>query len=96
MDQTRFEWDNPKDAANLTKHGITFSQAVAVFLDPDVIEEDATRPEFGDERRKATGKVDGRFVVVIFTFREDRRRIISVRRARPDERQRYDQGGAIQ
>ncbi|MFT4037310.1 MAG: BrnT family toxin [Thermomicrobiales bacterium] len=96
MDLTRFEWDNAKDAANRAKHGLTFTQAIAVFLDPGVVEEDATRPEFGEERLKATGMVDGRFVVVIFTYREDRRRITSARRARPDERQRYDKGFAVQ
>lgn len=92
MDASRFEWDENKDSTNSEKHGITFLEAIAVFLDPFVLEEDSTRPEYGEVRRKAVGNVRGRMVTVIFTLREDRRRIISARRARPDERQRYDQG----
>jgi uncharacterized DUF497 family protein len=95
VDASRFEWDANKDSANNEKHGITFLEAIAVFLDPQVVEEDSTRPEHGEIRRKAVGSVRGRMITVIFTPREDRRRIISARRARPDERKRYDQGAPI-
>jgi uncharacterized DUF497 family protein len=95
VDASRFEWDPNKDRANDEKHGITFLEAITVFLDPHVIEEDSTRPEHGELRRKAVGSVRVRMVAVIFTLREDRRRIISARRARPDERKRYDQGASI-
>jgi uncharacterized DUF497 family protein len=30
-----FEWDPRKAKANAAKHGITFDEAVTVFLDPD-------------------------------------------------------------
>lgn len=95
VDAGRFEWDANKDSANHEKHGITFLEAITVFLDPRLFEEDSTRPEHGEERRKAVGNVRGRLVAVIFTLREDRRRIISARRARPDERKRYDQSSPI-
>lgn len=31
---TRFEWDSDKDAENQQKHGVSFSLAQQVFLDP--------------------------------------------------------------
>ena len=86
-----FEWDPAKDAANVEKHGISFARAATVFDDPDHLEEDVTKPEPGEERRSAIGKAGEILVTVIYTDRQDRRRIISARRARKNERQRYDQ-----
>jgi uncharacterized DUF497 family protein len=31
----RFEWDEEKDAANVAKHGFSFSEILEVFDDPD-------------------------------------------------------------
>lgn len=87
-----FVWDAAKDAVNRQKHGIRFADAVAVFADPDHLEEDSTRPEYGEERRRAIGAVQGRTVTVVYTDRGQTRRIILARRARKDERDRYDQG----
>jgi uncharacterized DUF497 family protein len=33
----RFEWDPRKAAANLRKHGVSFEEARAVFLDEDAL-----------------------------------------------------------
>lgn len=85
-----FAWDGAKDALNRQKHGIRFADAVEVFADPRHLEEDSTKPEFGEERRRAIGTVQGRTVTVVYTDRGDIRRIISARRARKDERDRYD------
>ncbi len=30
----KFEWDPKKAEANLRKHGVSFDEAVSVFLDP--------------------------------------------------------------
>ncbi len=30
---TEFEWDAPKAVANIGKHGVSFDEAVSVFLD---------------------------------------------------------------
>lgn len=89
-----FEWDLVKEAANRQKHGISFLDAMAVFDDPHRLEEDTTRPEHGEDRRKAIGRMGLVLVTVIFTDRQGRRRLISARRARRDERARYDQGAA--
>lgn len=54
MDASRYEWDPKKDAAHYDKHGIAFLEAIAVFVDPRYIEEDSTRPEFGQELEDGT------------------------------------------
>ena len=90
-----FEWDPPKAASNQKKHGISFVAATAIFGDPHVITEDSTKPEYGEMRRIAIGKLqDGRLVTVVYTDRGQFRRIISVRTARDKERAKYGQGKA--
>lgn len=90
-----FSWDLAKAAANLTKHGISFVGALAVFDDPQHIEVDSTKPEYGEARHIAIGMMsDGRIIAVVFTDRDGVRRIISARTARNNERRKYNQGNA--
>ena len=84
-----FEWDSDKATANQQKHGISFAEARDVFDDPHRLEEDATAPQFGEQRTKAIGRLGIVMVTVIYTYRQGRRRIISARRSRRDERERY-------
>jgi uncharacterized DUF497 family protein len=86
-----FEWDPVKDRTNEDKHGISFDDAKAVFLDAQRLIEDATRPEHGEQRSKVIGRLWSVIVAVIFTGRGDHRRLISARGARRDERERYRQ-----
>lgn len=72
-----FEWDPVKDAANERKHGFSFEDAKAVFRDPQHLVEDVTKPEYGERRSKAIGRLGVFIVAVIFTDRHDHRRIIS-------------------
>ncbi len=65
-----FEWDPAKDASNWVKHGITFSDAARVFDDPRHLITDSTKPEYGKVRMLAVGRVDDRFITVIFTERK--------------------------
>ncbi len=87
----KFDWDPAKREVNLDKHGLDFRRAVEVFNDPQHIDEDTTRPEHGEVRRKAIGRVGQIMIGVIYTDRNGVRRIISARRARRDERERYRQ-----
>lgn len=84
-----FEWDDAKDATNAAKHGIGFLAATKVFDDPLHLIDDATTSDYGEVRWKAIGRVDTVVFAVIFTDQPGRRRIISARRARRDERERY-------
>ncbi|MDF5731790.1 MAG: BrnT family toxin [Rhizonema sp. PD38] len=85
-----FEWDEEKAQANLLKHRISFVAATAVFDDPNRIDEDSTKPEYGEVRTKTIGLIEGELIiVVIHTDREQKRRIISARRARKNEQEKY-------
>ena len=80
------EWDEAKRLVNLAKHGIDFVDASALWLS-----QVWTRPSrhAGEERYVSTGLLVGRVAVVIWTVRERRRRLISARIARRDEREDY-------
>jgi uncharacterized protein len=82
-----FEWDEAKAEQNLAKHGLRFVDAVDVFDGRSVI----TRPseKNGEARYVTIAKLDGRFVAVVWTQRQDKRRLISMRRARSDEERAY-------
>lgn len=84
-----FEWDIRKAASNLRKHGVDFADAAAAFSDESAV----TIPdEYPEEERFVTMGMDalGRLLVVTYTWREDRIRIISARRATPRERKQYE------
>jgi uncharacterized DUF497 family protein len=89
--ESKFDWDSAKAVANERKHGITFVGATAVFDDPNVVEEDATRIEHGERRVKAIGRVGRVVLAVIYTDRQGRRQIISARRASRHEREQCRQ-----
>lgn len=83
-----FEWDPAKCRANLTKHGADFADAARIF---DGLTIEATDDRAGDreERVVAMGETEGRILVVVYTWRGDRRRIISARKATKHEREKY-------
>jgi uncharacterized DUF497 family protein len=84
-----FEWDDVKAAGNVAKHGVPLAYAVRVFLDPNLIDFDASKPEDGEVRRKAVGVIEGRLFTVVYTERGDQTRIISARRCNAAEARRY-------
>jgi uncharacterized DUF497 family protein len=45
---TEFEWDVDKETANLQKHGVSFSQATASFLDPFAVDWIDDREDYGE------------------------------------------------
>ncbi len=85
-----FEWDAQRARANLRKHGVDFAGAVAVFEDEQAV---TIRDELSavDEPRHLTvGRdVRGRVLVVACTWRGNRIRIFSARRATASERREY-------
>ena len=83
----RFEWDERKRLSNIEKHGLDFIDVVAVFEAPHV-EVPSIYP--GEEQRfLSIGTIEGRYVTVVYTIRNAVFRIISFRRARHEERQKY-------
>ena len=84
-----FEWDEAKARSNLAKHGVPFAYAARVFLDPRRAEFDASREADGEVRRKAVGRIEGRLFTVVFTYRQERVRLISARRSHASEERAY-------
>ncbi len=86
-----FEWDPQKNKENIAKHGLDFADAPRVFRLPLRISLDK-RQDYGEDRWIGIGMLDGRVVVVVFTEpNEQTIRIISLRKALPYERKRYEQ-----
>ena len=84
----RFEFDSAKSAANKVKHGIDFVEAQGLWSDPERIEVPA-RP-MNEPRTTIIGRITQTFWSATVTYRhEDTIRIISVRRAREYEKERY-------
>lgn len=89
----RFEWDENKAKSNFLKHGIQFEEAVTVFADPYLMFTEDSSHSQGEERKWAIGEMeDGSIVVVVFTMRGERIRIISARKATKRECQEYESG----
>ena len=82
------EWDPPKAAANLKKHGVDFADAATVLHDEQAI---TVREDEGEEERYVTIGMDavGNVLVVVYTWRGDRPRLISARTATSQEREQY-------
>jgi hypothetical protein len=83
-----FAFDAQKSRANLRKHGIDFVDAQALWADPDLIEIPARTTD--EPRFLVIGRIEGRHWSAVITPRDDRIRIISVRRARVEEVTLYE------
>ncbi len=84
----KFEFDPIKSQANKEKHGIDFIDAQLLWLDSMLLEIPArTTDEF---RSLIIGKIGDKHWSGIVTYREDRIRIISVRRSRKEEIEYYE------
>lgn len=87
-----FEWDENKARQNIRKHGVSFEEASTVFADtlartiydPLHSDEEDRFITLGESQRR-------RLLVVVFTDRGDRIRIISARVATRRERRDYEE-----
>jgi uncharacterized DUF497 family protein len=86
-----FEWDLAKAESNLEKHGVGFAEAMTIFGDPlemTIPDPDRSEDEF---RFLSLGwSSQRRLLVVAYTEREGRIRLISARAASPEERRKYE------
>ncbi len=92
MPELQFEWDQAKAARNHEKHGVSFHEASSVFRDPlaKVVPDPTDRS--GEDRAIMMGQSDaGRLLLIVFTERTDRIRIISAREATRRERHGYEE-----
>jgi uncharacterized DUF497 family protein len=88
-----FEWDQDKAEANLRKHKVGFEEALTVFADP--LSTTISDPDHSliEARYIDIGTSHkGRVLVVSYTERRGRIRIISCRKATGHERRTYEEG----
>jgi uncharacterized DUF497 family protein len=87
----RFSWDPAKAAANSSKHGVTFDEALTVFDDPLTRIFDDEAHSVDELREVAVGYSSrGRLLMVFFTERVDAVRIFSAREVTKRERRDYE------
>ena len=87
-----FEWNPVKARINEAKHGISFEEAASVFGDPLSLMIMDPLHSVREERFVTVGTSHrGRLLVVVYADRGDRIRIISGRRATPQERRAYEE-----
>ncbi|MGO9336169.1 MAG: BrnT family toxin [Terracidiphilus sp.] len=91
MEWQRFEWDDRKAAANLLKHKVSFLEAATVFEDPYVLVEPDSVHSAEESRELAIGfSMKERVLLVVYVELQERIRLISARRATPEERRKYE------
>jgi uncharacterized protein len=87
----KFEWDPAKAKANIARHGVSFEAAQAVFTDLQALEllDDWTE----EERWRLLGRATSDILLVVYTERGERVRIISARKASKREQEVYREQG---
>lgn len=85
-----FEWDEAKHQSNLERQGLDFEDAGLVFTDEAYVTED-TRQDYDEKRFILLGPLFERLVIIVFTVRDERIRIISMRKANQREQEYYTQ-----
>lgn len=83
-----FEFDEGKSLSNKKKHGIDFIEAQALWDDPKLLEVPLKSDD--EPRVLMVGRISEKHWSAIVTYRQDRVRIISVRRSRNEEKELYE------
>jgi uncharacterized protein len=83
-----FEYDDDKSVANLEKHGIDFLAAQELWSDPDLLEIEAKSDD--EPRFVVIGLIGLKHWSAVVTYRNERIRLISVRRSRKQEVELYE------
>jgi uncharacterized DUF497 family protein len=78
-----FEWDDAK--RNLLERGFGFDHAAAIFIGPTLEARD-NRRDYGEVRVQAIGRAGDDVLYVVYSDRNEVRRIISARLANKKER----------
>ena len=84
----KFEFDKRKSRINKKKHGVDFIEAQLLWDDPDRIEIPAKTTD--ENRFLIIGKIRDKYWSAIITYRDEKVRIISVRRSRKEEIKIYE------
>jgi uncharacterized DUF497 family protein len=88
----RFEWDPDKAAHNRKKHGVSFEEAQTVFEDDLFVVFEDPDHSIHEKRYLIMGQSnEGRLLVVSYTERARRVRLISARPANRREQRAYEE-----
>jgi hypothetical protein len=86
------EWDPRKAEANFKKHGVRFAEAEPVFEDDFAITITDDESSLHEQRFVSIGMgVKERVLVVVYSYRGSKIRIISARPAEAHERRQYEE-----
>ena len=85
-----FEWDPEKERKNIRERSLNFGSASRIWAGA-VVERPDQRRNYGEIRIIATGYIDRHTLVVVYTWRGERRRIISARKANAREKSRFEE-----
>lgn len=83
-----YEWDGSKQRSNLEKHGVDFDEIQRFQWETSVRRTNTRR---GELRFVAYGYIGERIHAVIYTVRDGKTRVISLRKANARERREYEQ-----
>lgn len=83
-----FEFDKNKSNSNKKKHKIDFNEVQEIWDDPDLIEIPIKTSD--EPRYLVIGKISEKHWSGIITYREEKIRIIFVRRSRQEEVELYE------
>jgi uncharacterized protein len=83
-----FEWDETKRLINLAKHGVDFIDIVPLFDHPCIEKLDGRR-NYGEDRIIIVGAIHNEVFIVVYTWRGEKRRLISARKAGKNARKKY-------
>jgi hypothetical protein len=92
MSEMRFAWDAAKAEENRQKHGVSFEEASSVFADENGrLKHDPDHSQEEDRFLLLGFSAKLRLLIVCHAYREDDEviRIISARKATPNERKQY-------
>ena len=92
MNGMRFTWDEAKAAENLRKHGVSFEEGSTTFADENArLKHDPEHSQQEDSFILLGFSATLRLLVVCHAYRENDEiiRIISARKATPNERKQY-------
>ena len=81
-------FDPAKDTINKQKHGFSLAEVRPFDAEPVVLIDD--RRNYGEQRFRAFGRIDGAAYCLVFTFTEAGIRAISFRRAHEKELRRHE------
>jgi len=82
-----FEWDEAKRRWVRAKRGLDFLDAALLFDGRSLLT--LPSPQRSEERWLSIGELEGRLIAVVWTWRSEAVRIITMRRARDEEQKRY-------